>query len=218
MKRVHWTMAVMAACVMAGATLAQGAGPGPGSGPQGTGLFERFDTNGDGLLSRSEVPPRAQRLFDRLGKDQITRQEVEELRSQIRQGQQLGQGQPGRGRGEPPQGGRGRRNGQGPRPGVQQQNPQAGQRWGQPGRGGAAGPRAGAGQNGARRGAQGPWWQGQRDAQRVRAVRELRRDHPVLFRELMRMRRLDPRHFRSLWRQRHPGIPQAQPPRQSRPI
>lgn len=57
-----------------------GVGPGGGRGPgDPQQLFQMFDRNGDGRMTRDELPERARErlapLFDRLGKDELTRDE-----------------------------------------------------------------------------------------------------------------------------------------------
>ncbi|NOX55298.1 MAG: hypothetical protein GXP27_12845 [Planctomycetes bacterium] len=77
--------------------LAQLMGGGPG-GPPFEMLFRRLDRNGDGKISRDEVPERAKRfldpIFERTGKDELTPEDLAQLRP------------PGRGAG-PQFGGRG---------------------------------------------------------------------------------------------------------------
>ncbi len=58
--------------------------PGPGrKGPQGMALFDRFDTNKDGMISREEAPRRLRSLFPRLDQNedgQLSPQELEAAR------------------------------------------------------------------------------------------------------------------------------------------
>ena len=49
----------------------------------GESRFERRDRNHDGLLTRDELPPRAARLFQRAGKDALTRADLRALRGQV---------------------------------------------------------------------------------------------------------------------------------------
>ena len=83
-------------------------GGGPGFGPMGPPgeVFSRMDRNGDGKLSKDEVPEPASRffnpLFERLGKNEITKEEFEEAGRQMRE--RFG-GRPGMGPGGAPGGG-----------------------------------------------------------------------------------------------------------------
>jgi len=76
-------------------------GPGgPGGRPNPGEMFSRMDRNGDGKLTRDEIPePARERLgpiFDRLGKDALTREDVERAMAQF--GGRPGEGRPGEGR------------------------------------------------------------------------------------------------------------------------
>ncbi len=93
--------------------MAEGGRPGgPGFGPMGPPgeVFNRMDRNGDGKLSKDEVPEPASRffnpLFERLGKNEITKEEFEEAGRQMRErfGGRPGMG-PGAGSGGGPGGG-----------------------------------------------------------------------------------------------------------------
>ncbi len=90
-----------------------GGAPGqPGQGGPGRGFgdpeenFKRLDTNGDGKFTRGEIPEQGRRflepMFDRLGKDEITKADFVRLAEQFR-GQREGGGTPAGGR---PEGGR----------------------------------------------------------------------------------------------------------------
>ena len=77
-----------------------GAGPGGGGGGQfGEEMFNRLDSNGDGKLTLSEMPPMARErlepLFKRLGKDSLTRDELKA--AQMRPGAGGGKGAGGGG-------------------------------------------------------------------------------------------------------------------------
>ena len=271
----HWTAALLGACVMAGMSWAQEpVQPKPeqrqSEGPlQEAPLFERHDANGDGVLTRDEVPARGQFWFDRLGKDRITREEVEQVRARMREQGRAGQGrgagrqqvrqrgaqQPGQGQqlrqGQQARQGQQQRLQQGQRPGQQQQARQGrqagqgqqlkqGQQLGRGQRPGGQGRRAAPQQGrrtGPRTGAQAPRrqvnrgrgvqpGQGRGAAVRRQASRsrldEMRREHPLLFRELARMRRQEPERFEALRRrveQRRRAAQQAPTRRPaSRPI
>ena len=67
-----WAVAVAAAFVLAGTGLAQGVGAGQ--------RFERLDTNRDGRVQRRELPERTQRRLDRLGREGVTREQLERFR------------------------------------------------------------------------------------------------------------------------------------------
>jgi Ca2+-binding EF-hand superfamily protein len=80
-----------------------GGGPGMGGPPGGRGfgdpglLFQRFDANSDGKLSKDEIPePMRQRfveVFERLGKDSLTREDFAEATRRMF-GQAAGEGRP----------------------------------------------------------------------------------------------------------------------------
>jgi hypothetical protein len=156
MRTVKWTWALVGACVLAGMGWAQEPVQGKegpqaeparrGGPPQELPLFERHDADRDGVLTRDEVPERGQAWFDRLGKERITREEVEQYRAQMR-----GQGRAGQGR----QAGQGQQNRQGRQSGQGQQRQQR--------------QRAGQGQQG-RRQAQGQAPQGRPQAQPPRGM------------------------------------------------
>jgi Ca2+-binding EF-hand superfamily protein len=71
-----------------------------GSSPEET--VKRLDKNGDGKISRDEVPDRAKPfmmpLFERLGKDELTKEDLQQARERMQA--QFGQGRPGQGRAE----------------------------------------------------------------------------------------------------------------------
>jgi len=81
-------LAVAGTCLLAGVGMAQGVRSG--------GLFDRLDVNKDGVITRDEMPPRAQQHLDRSGKDAVTREDFERFRArrmQARQGGELTQEQ-----------------------------------------------------------------------------------------------------------------------------
>jgi Ca2+-binding EF-hand superfamily protein len=71
-----------------------------GSSPEET--VKRLDKNGDGKISKDEVPDRAKPfmmpLFERLGKDELTKEDLQQARERMQA--QFGQGRPGQGRAE----------------------------------------------------------------------------------------------------------------------
>jgi hypothetical protein len=71
---------------------------GRGRGQGFAGMFERWDENGDGVLQRSEVPARMERMFDRLDADGNGVLDEEELEAADRPGRGGRTGdRPGRG-------------------------------------------------------------------------------------------------------------------------
>ncbi len=67
-------------CLLAGLGVAQGVDSG--------GLFDRLDANKDGVITRDELPPRAQRWLDRSGASSLTREDFERFRARRLQARQ----------------------------------------------------------------------------------------------------------------------------------
>ena len=80
-------------------------GPGGGRPQFSEEMFNRLDANGDGKLTKSELPEQAQermgRLFDRLGKDEVTLDDLKQMQARFGEGGppqgRRGEGRPGGG-------------------------------------------------------------------------------------------------------------------------
>lgn len=120
-------------------------------GPDFDQFFSRLDKNGDGSISRDEIPEdgpgaRLGEVLERTGKDSVSREELEQLRERMQRGGREGMtrgGPGGEGMGRRPEGGPrdgGPREG-GPRDGGPRDGGRPG--FGGPGMGGPGGPGAG---------------------------------------------------------------------------
>ena len=78
----RWIWGLAATCLLAGLGVAQGVDSG--------GLFDRLDANKDGVITRDELPARAQRRLDRSGAGSLTREDFERFRARRLQARQRG--------------------------------------------------------------------------------------------------------------------------------
>jgi hypothetical protein len=76
----RWMSGLAATCLLAGLGVAQGVNSG--------GLFDRLDANKDGVITRDELPARAQRRLDRSGASSLTREDFERFRARRLQARQ----------------------------------------------------------------------------------------------------------------------------------
>jgi hypothetical protein len=79
----RWTLILAATCLVAGTGRSQ-------DGRSGT-LFDRLDANKDGVITRDEMPPRAQQRLDRSGRRSLTREDFERFRARRMQARQRGE-------------------------------------------------------------------------------------------------------------------------------